>query len=71
MLRILGYKVDVVEFIGGEHTARNTIRARYTGAKATKELWDEHSANGIIVGAESYLTKTLKKELEIRRIAVI
>ena len=71
VLRILGYKVDVVEFIGGEHTARNTlIRARYTGAKATKELWDEHDAMVSSFGCESYLTEALKKELESRRISV-
>jgi SAM-dependent methyltransferase len=71
VLRILGYKVDVVEFIGGEHTARNTlIRARYTGAKATKELWDEHDALVASFGCESYLTEALKEELESRRIPV-
>ncbi|MGQ0631149.1 MAG: methyltransferase [Sporichthyaceae bacterium] len=35
VLRLLGYRVDVVEFIGGEHTARNiAIRAVFTDAPA-------------------------------------
>ncbi|MFM8672547.1 MAG: class I SAM-dependent methyltransferase, partial [Candidatus Nanopelagicus sp.] len=34
ILKLLGYRVDIVEFIGGEHTARNIlIRAIFTGAK--------------------------------------
>jgi SAM-dependent methyltransferase len=33
ILKLLGYRVDIVEFIGGEHTARNImIRAVKTGA---------------------------------------
>ena len=71
VLRILGYKVDVVEFIGGEHTARNTlIRARYTGAKATRALWDEHDAMVSSFGCESYLVEALKEELESQRVHV-
>ena len=71
VLRILGYKVDVVEFIGGEHTARNTlIRARYTGAKATRALWDEHDAMVSSFGCESYLVEALKEELESQRVYV-
>ncbi len=35
ILRIVGYRVEVIEFIGGEHTPRNImIRAVKTGAKA-------------------------------------
>jgi len=34
LIRIAGYRVEVIEFIGGEHTPRNTmIRAVKTGAK--------------------------------------
>ena len=34
ILRLLGYRVDVIEFIGGDHTPRNLmIRAVKTGAK--------------------------------------
>jgi SAM-dependent methyltransferase len=35
VLRLLGYRVDVIEFVGGEHTPRNVmIRAVKTGAKS-------------------------------------
>lgn len=35
LLRIVGYRVEVIEFIGGEHTPRNMmIRAVKTDAKA-------------------------------------
>jgi SAM-dependent methyltransferase len=35
ILKLLGYRVDAIEFIGGEHTPRNLmIRATKTGAKA-------------------------------------
>ena len=34
ILKLLGYRVDAIEFVGGEHTARNLmIRATKTGAK--------------------------------------
>jgi hypothetical protein len=37
LLRIIGYRVEVIEFVGGEHTPRNLmIRAVKTGAKAEK-----------------------------------
>ena len=37
ILKLLGYRVDIVEFIGGEHTARNIlIRAVFTGAKPSQ-----------------------------------
>jgi hypothetical protein len=34
ILRIVGYRVEIIEFIGGEHTPRNImIRAVKTGAQ--------------------------------------
>jgi len=37
VLKLLGYRTEVIEFIGGEHTPRNImIRATLTGAKAEK-----------------------------------
>jgi hypothetical protein len=40
ILRLLGHRVDAVEWIGGEHTPRNTmIRAIFTGSPAATELW--------------------------------
>jgi len=45
ILKLLGYRVDIVEFIGGEHTARNImIRAVRTGAPVTaidKERYEQ------------------------------
>ena len=45
ILKLLGYRVDIVEFIGGEHTARNImIRAVKTGAPITaidKERYEQ------------------------------
>jgi SAM-dependent methyltransferase len=39
LLRLLGYRVDVVEFVSSEHTARNVaIRAVRTGAAADPDL---------------------------------
>jgi len=38
ILKLLGYRTDVIEFVGGEHTPRNIlIRAVRTGAKADEK----------------------------------
>jgi SAM-dependent methyltransferase len=45
LLRLRGYRVDVVEFVGSVHTPRNLLlRARYTGAPGTPELRAEYDA---------------------------
>jgi SAM-dependent methyltransferase len=45
LLRLHGYRVDVVEFVGSVHTPRNLLlRARRTGAPATPELRAEYDA---------------------------
>ena len=42
VLRILGYRTDVIEFVAGDHTPRNLmIRAIYTGANAHPQDFDE------------------------------
>lgn len=42
ILRILGYRTDVIEFIAGDHTPRNLmIRAVFTGAKPLKRDLEE------------------------------
>jgi SAM-dependent methyltransferase len=44
LLRLYGYRVDVVEFVESRHTPRNVlIRARRTGAAATDELRAEYA----------------------------
>lgn len=43
VLRLLGYRVDVVEFVPSEHTPRNLLlRATRTGAAPTAELWRDY-----------------------------
>jgi SAM-dependent methyltransferase len=45
LLRLHGYRVDVVEFVGSVHTPRNLLlRARHTGASATPELRSEYES---------------------------
>ncbi|OJF11500.1 class I SAM-dependent methyltransferase [Couchioplanes caeruleus] len=44
LLRLHGYKVDVVEFVDSQHTPRNLLlRARRTGATATDAHRDEYA----------------------------
>lgn len=43
ILRLLGYRVDVIEFVDSKHTPRNALlRAVYTGAPPTPELVEEY-----------------------------
>ncbi|MGI8536353.1 MAG: class I SAM-dependent methyltransferase [Mycobacteriales bacterium] len=43
ILRLHGYRVDVIEFVGSQHTPRNTLlRAVRTGAAPTPELVEEY-----------------------------
>jgi SAM-dependent methyltransferase len=43
LLRLFGYRVEVVQFVGTEHTPRNTlIRAIHTNATPTQQLRDEY-----------------------------
>jgi SAM-dependent methyltransferase len=45
LLRLHGYRVEVVEFVGSVHTPRNLLlRARRTGAPATPELRAEYDS---------------------------
>jgi SAM-dependent methyltransferase len=45
LLRLYGYRVDVVEFVDSVHTPRNLLlRARYTGAPSTVELRAEYDS---------------------------
>lgn len=65
ILKLLGYRVDIVEFIGGEHTARNIlIRAVKTGAtpnEIDKSRYQQLLAQWQIT---PYLAKLLAKELK-------
>ena len=65
VLKLLGYRVDIVEFIGGEHTARNIlIRAVKTDAQTTaieKLRYDQLLTQWQI---KPYLSTLLKDELK-------
>ena len=65
ILKLLGYRVDIVEFIGGEHTARNIlIRAVKTDAQATgieKLRYEQMLTQWQI---KPYLATLLKDELK-------
>jgi len=42
VLRMAGYRVDVIDFVDSKHTPRNTLlRAVRTGASGSPELKDE------------------------------
>jgi len=65
ILKLLGYRVDIVEFIGGEHTARNIlIRAVKIGAPVLdidKKRYEQMLTDWQI---KPYLAQVLKDELK-------
>ncbi|MGQ0625033.1 MAG: class I SAM-dependent methyltransferase [Sporichthyaceae bacterium] len=64
VLRLLGYRVDVVEFIGGEHTARNiAIRAVFTDAPAEPSQLTEYHDLVASWGLRPHLVSLLHHEL--------
>jgi hypothetical protein len=43
LLRLVGYRVDVIEFVDSRHTPRNAlIRAVHTGAPADQATWEAY-----------------------------
>ena len=68
ILRLLGHRVDVTEWIGGEHTPRNTmIRAVKTGSPAGMDLWREYDAMVEDWGVTPRLAEQLAPELAAAR----
>jgi SAM-dependent methyltransferase len=65
ILKLLGYRVDIIEFIGGEHTARNImIRAVKTGAPVQaidKERYEQMIKQWSVT---PYLSKLLSEKLK-------
>ena len=60
LLRIVGYRVEVIEFVGGEHTPRNLmIRAVKTDAKPEKLDIDRY----LEITAQWGLVPALEKKL--------
>ena len=67
ILRLLGYRVDIVEFIGGEHTPRNImIRAVKTGVKVDPVEVDRYQAMLADWSIAPHLAELLKSELSVR-----
>jgi len=67
ILKLLGYRVDIVEFIGGEHTPRNImIRAVKTGAKVDPAEVDRYQAMLADWKIAPHLAELLKSELSAR-----
>ena len=64
ILRLLGYRVEAIEFIGGEHTPRNLmIRAVKTGAKPERADIDRYRSLIEQWQLTPYLATALKAEL--------
>ena len=64
LLRLLGYRVDVVEFVGSEHTARNVLlRAVRTGAAPTPALVAQYQQLTAAWGLQPHLAGLLGAEL--------
>ena len=67
ILKLLGYRVDIVEFIGGEHTPRNImIRAVKTGVKVDPAEVDRYQAMLADWLIAPHLAELLKSELSAR-----
>lgn len=64
LLRMLGYRVDVVEFVDSEHTSRNLLlRATFTDAPASAETLAEYRALTSDWGVRPALERLLAAEL--------
>jgi len=67
ILKLLGYRVDIVEFIGGEHTPRNImIRAVKTGVKVDEAEVARYQAMLADWKIAPHLADLLKSELSAR-----
>ena len=65
ILKLLGYRVEVIEFIGGEHTPRNLmIRALFTGAKPEREDRNRYEELVNMWKVSPVLSKYLAAEME-------
>jgi len=65
ILRLLGYRAEVLEFVAVEHTPKNLmIRAVHTGAAAPAALVAEYQALKAYWGVTPYLEELLAKRLQ-------
>ena len=68
VLRLLGYRVETLEFVAGEHTPRNVLlRAARTGAPATAAAWAEYDATCAAWGVAPPLAAALAPEMAAAR----
>jgi hypothetical protein len=68
VLRLLGYRVEALEFCAGEHTPRNVLlRAARTGAPATAAAWAEYDATCAAWGVSPPLATALAPEMAAAR----
>jgi SAM-dependent methyltransferase len=64
LLQAAGYRADVVEFVGTEHTARNLIiRAVKAEGVQTRAAWEEYRALTEYWGVRSYLEELLPRDV--------
>ena len=67
ILKLLGYRVDIVEFVGGEHTPRNImIRAVKTGVKVDEAEVARYQSMLADWKIAPHLAELLKSELSAR-----
>lgn len=63
-LRLVGYRVDVMEFVGSEHTARNLLlRGVRTGAEASTEVIRDYRELPAAWGDTPALVRLLESDL--------
>src|SRR5699024_10510843 len=66
LLGLVGYDVQLLEFIDMEHTAKNVlIRAYKTGRPATDEAKNKYVHFRDMLGAKPYLEKELTNQLDL------
>jgi hypothetical protein len=65
ILRICGYRCDVVQFVSSEHTAKNLmIRAARAGRIGDPAVVDEYLRLRDFLGVTPFLERLLRRELE-------
>jgi hypothetical protein len=68
ILRLLGYRVETVEFVASEHTPRNVLlRAARTGAPPPPGAWAEYDALCAAWGIAPPLAAALAPEMDAAR----
>ena len=68
ILRLLGYRVDAIEFVDAGHTPKNVLlRCHRTGATAPRAAWEELDAMTGLLGVRPALADKLESELAAAR----